>query len=285
MESEFEQYEVKPEVLTYEDVIKIVPKLKGHEKLVNRVMHWLKFDEVNRVHSTFCDTPGPEFVHRMVPEDFRIKVEIDNEEVLDRFKEGPFITISNHPFGSLDGILLIDIITRRRPKFKVMVNMILNQLTAMRPNFIAVDAMHSDDPEKRRQSVHGIRETLRMLRSGEPVGFFPAGCMSKIGWDMKLHDEEWKETVLSIIQRAKVPVIPVFFHGTNRFRFNIMGRIWWIGRTLMLPSELFHKRGSTVRVSIGEPIMPEEQAKFATPKELGAYLRKKTYELRDLEKK
>ena len=76
------------------------------------------------------------------------------------------------PFGSIDGIALIYILTRSRPEFKVMVNMILNKLSAMRPNFIAVDQAASPDEDKRRVSVSGIREAISMLKSGKPVGFF-----------------------------------------------------------------------------------------------------------------
>ena len=42
-----------------------------------------------------------------------------------------FITICNHPIGSIDGIILIDIMAARRPDFKVMVNEILVKIGAM----------------------------------------------------------------------------------------------------------------------------------------------------------
>ena len=57
--------------------------------------------------------------------------------------------MSNHPFGALDGISLIALLGTIRPEFKVMVNMVLNHISAMRPNFIAVDALASDDPAKK----------------------------------------------------------------------------------------------------------------------------------------
>lgn len=47
-----------------------------------------------------------------------------------------------------------------------MVNMILNKISAMRPNFIAVDAWASDDPAKRAVSVNGIRQAIKQLRDG-----------------------------------------------------------------------------------------------------------------------
>lgn len=270
---------VRPDVINYDDVVEMVPKLKGHRKLVNWVLHLLKMDEVNRVHGKWSYTQGAEFARHLIDDDFHIDLQVDNEEVLDRFKEGSFITVSNHPFGSIDGIMLIYIMTKRRPKFKVMVNMFLNRLSAMRPNFIAVDAMASDDPVKRRVSVHGIREAMRLIRSGEPVGFFPAGAMSKTDRSGFLVDRPWQESVLQIIKKAKVPVIPVYFHGNNSWFFNLMGHICWQLRTAMLPRELFKKRNKKLRVTIGEPIMPDEQARFSTPDALGAYLRERTYAL------
>ena len=147
---EYPDIEVRPEVITTGDVAEVVPASKKFRWLVKRLMHLLQIDEVNRVHSKWCQTPGPEFVKHLMVDDFKIPLRVDNAEVLDRFKEGAFITVSNHPFGSIDGIALIYIVTRVRPKFKVMVNMILNQLSAMRPNFIAVDQAASDKPDRQR---------------------------------------------------------------------------------------------------------------------------------------
>ncbi len=39
-----EKYNVHPDVLNYEDIAEMVPKLKGHEKLVNALLHWLQVD-------------------------------------------------------------------------------------------------------------------------------------------------------------------------------------------------------------------------------------------------
>lgn len=273
--------DIRPDVLNYDDVRQLIPKLDGHEKLVNSLLHFLSVDKVNDVHSRFCDTPGPEFVRRLLFDEFKVTLRIDNEEILDRLPQGAFITVSNHPFGALDGIMLIYLISTRRPKFRVMVNMILNKISAMRPNFIAVDAWASNDPKKRQVSVNGIRQALRQLKDGEPVGFFPAGAMSKTDWRGRLKDRQWQPSVLQIIQRAKVPVIPIFFHGSNSWWFNILGHICWPARSLRLPAEVWRKTGKEMHISIGEPISVEEQALHGpTAEDLGRYLREKTYDLR-----
>ncbi|MDE7427440.1 MAG: lysophospholipid acyltransferase family protein [Muribaculaceae bacterium] len=282
MEKKELDYEIKPDVLNYDDIRTMVPKLDGHEKLVNFFLKFLSVDKVNAVHRAYCDTPGPEFVHRMMDDGFKIKLDVDNARVLDNLPEGAFITVSNHPFGALDGIALIYLITKKRPQFKVMVNMILNKITAMRPNFIAVDAWASNDPAKRQVSVNGIRQALKQLRDGQPVGFFPAGAMSKTDWRGRLKDRPWQDSVLQIIARANVPVIPIFFHGSNSWWFNFLGHACWPARSLRLPAEVFRKKGKPMHVSIGDPVSVEDQARFkGDVKALGEYLRAKTYELRD----
>lgn len=279
---DYSQYEIKPDVLNYDDIRAMVPKLDGHPKLVNFLLHFLSVDKVNAVHRACCDTPGPEFALRLIDEQFHIKLKIDNEEELDKLPEGAFITVSNHPFGALDGIILIDIIGQRRPSYKVMVNMILNKITAMRPNFIAVDAWASDDPAKRAVSVAGIRQALRQLKEGQPMGFFPAGAMSKTTLHDGLQDRAWQPSVLQIIQRAKVPVIPIFFHGGNSWWCNFLGHACWPARSLRLPAEVFRKVGKTIHLSVGEPISVEEQAKYTDPESLGRMLRERTYALKVL---
>ncbi len=222
-------------------------------------------------------------VCRLLLEEFKIKLRIDGQEVLDNLPEGAFITVSNHPFGALDGIALIYLISRYRPEYKVMVNMILNKISAMRPNFIAVDQSASDDPAKRAVSVAGIRTALRQLKEGHPVGFFPAGAMSKTTWHDGLQDRPWQPSVLQIIHRAKVPVIPIFFHGSNSTWFNILGHICWPARSLRLPAEVFRKVGTEMHISVGTPISPAEQAANSTDAEsLGAFLRQRTYALKAL---
>ena len=278
--SDYNQYDIRPDVLNYDDIRQLVPRLDGHEKLVNWLLHFLSVAEVNAVHGRSCDTPGPKFVKRMLIDDFKIKLRVDNEDILARFKEGPFITVSNHPLGALDGIALIYLVTRYRPEYKVMVNMILNKISAMRPNFIAVDAWASNDPDKRAVSVNGIRQAIKQLRDGKPMGFFPAGAMSKSTLFHGIQDRPWQLSVLQIIARAKVPVIPIYFHDRNSWWCDFLGHACWPARSLRLPAEVFRKRGKTLHISIGEPISPEVQVQYADAEQLGAFLRQKTYELK-----
>lgn len=274
--------DIRPEVINYDDIRKMVPALDGHPKLVEKALHFLRLDEINRIHSTYCDTPGIEFAHRLIKDEFKFKLRIDNLQVLSEFHEGPFITVSNHPFGSYDGILLIDIVGEFRTDFKVMVNLLLNNIQAMRPNFIAVDPLKTDDPEKKKITMQGIRDAMKHVKSGHPLGFFPAGAMSKLDKSLTVRDREWQPTIIRLIKQLQVPVIPIFFHGHNSWVFNALGLIDWRLRSMQLPREVMRAYGREVHVSIGDPISVERQKRCETIEALSDLLRGETYALKSI---
>lgn len=271
---------IKRSVLDYDDIVAMVPKAAGHRKLINRLLHWLSVDKVNDVHDRYCDNPGPKFSRNLL-KDFDINLRVDGREVLDSLPDGAFITVSNHPFGALDGISLIALMGTLRPDFKVMVNMVLNRISAMRPNFIAVDALASDDPAKQTVSKKGIMEAIRQVRSGHPLGFFPAGAVSKINRSLRIEDREWQPTIIRLVRQMGVPVVPIYFHGHNSALFNILGVISWQLRTLRLPTEVWRKCHSTIHISVGNIIPAEKIKEFGdNDKALGEFLKASTYELR-----
>ena len=61
----FDQYpdiEVRPDVITMADIKRVYPPAAKHPRLVKWLMKLFEIDEVNRVHSRWSMTPGPEFV-------------------------------------------------------------------------------------------------------------------------------------------------------------------------------------------------------------------------------
>lgn len=274
------QKPVKRTVLDREDIFNMVPKLRKHPKFVDWAIKFLYIDHVNDVHERFFDTPGPDFSKNLF-KDVDIKIEVDGMENLEAVKEGGFITVSNHPFGAVDGMALIDIVGHFRPDYKVMVNMILGHITALNQNFIPVDAMASDDPKKKAVSMIGIKQAIQQVKTGHGLGFFPAGAVSKVNWRGRLMDREWQPSVIRLVDKLKVPVIPIFFHGSNSWFFNFLGVVCWQLRTLRLPREVWGKAHKTVRVTIGKPITVEDQRIHATSiEDLGKYLKERTYQLR-----
>ena len=242
-------------------------------------MHLFSVDKVNGLYDRTCHLRGAACSGAMM-RDIGIDYLVGNPQRLDSLPEGAFITVSNHPYGHLDGMMLVDLFGHIRPDYKLMVNEFLARIDTLSDNFINVVPKGNEDSGPKAASLSGIRETLGRLRDGHPVGCFPSGAVSDLSLkEHAIRDREWQAAILRVIQKAGVPVLPVrFFDGNSRCYYRL-GLINWKVRLLKLPSEVFNKRGSTVRLGIGEIISPERQAACGSVEELGALLRSSVYDM------
>lgn len=208
----------------------------------------------------------------------RIQIEIDEKDLKKIPKSGAFISISNHPFGALDGIILIYLLMKERPDFKVMANFLLQKLSSIQEFFIPVNPLESF--KKASSSVGGIKGAFAHLEKSGALGIFPAGEVSSFQLtEKRVTDRKWQAQSIRFIQKAKVPVVPIFFEGRNSNVFQILGLFHPLLRTAVLPSELFKKEGTVIKVRIGTAIKPSEIAEFSDIDRLGKYLRARTYSL------
>lgn len=241
-------------------------------------LKWLGVEKVNKVHANNCHLRGAEFTTALLSDPLiDIKYNLHNAGILDQLPEGAFITVSNHPIGSIDGIMLIDIFASRRPDFKVMVNGILTRIGAMADNFVSVKPDSKNDGPNR-ANVNGVRVALQQLKEGHPMGFFPAGAISFYNKEEKqICDLPWTHSLIRLIRKSNVPVYPVYFDFLNTRFFYWLGKIDWRIRILRIPAEAFNKKGKKVNVYIGEPIAPEVIRNISDDKELAGFLYNKTY--------
>ena len=235
-------------------------------------------DKVNKAHEKNCHLRGADFTTALLNDPLiKLSYTVHNKEILDNLPEGAFITVSNHPIGSLDGIMLIDIFASRRPDFKVMVNGVLTNIGAMDDNFISV-VPDSHKKGANPANINGVRLSLQRLREGHPMGFFPAGAISFYNKEKKrIQDLSWAHSVIRLIRKGRVPVYPVYFDFLNTRFFYWLGNIDWRIRTLRIPAEAFNKRGRKVDIYIGEPISPEEMSKYTDDEQLAEFLYERTY--------
>lgn len=242
----------------------------------------LKFiggDKVNRVYDSAKFKTGTDIEDAMI-DGLGITRKVHNIEVLNQFEGKPFITVSNHPYGHIDGIMLIGEVAKIRQDYKVMVNWMLGLIDIMGDHFIGVNPYSSDKVNV--SSLGGVKECIDHVKSGHALGFFPAGAVSKNIGNNKVEDREWQEGVIKLIQKLNVPVIPAYFSGQNSWFFNFLDKIDWRIRTLRLCHELDTKKGKTIDLIFGNPIFPEEQALYKDTKEFGKFLKAKTYALKSV---
>ena len=238
------------------------------------VMHIMRLNKINKLYSDVYDEDPNAFLDRLINA-LGVTIEINEEDLQKIPKEGAFITISNHPFGGLDGIILIKILSKIRPDYKVMANFLLKKIVPIKDYFLGVNPFES---QKTISSTAGIKEALRHLSEGKPLGLFPAGEVSAYQAESNnIEDKEWGTSVLKMIRKANVPVIPIYFKGSNSLLFHLLGLIHPMLRTVKLPSELLNKKNRIVKLRIGNPISVETQNSFADIIQYGKFLRAKTY--------
>lgn len=269
-------------IVDVDDFEKISLIFRGHTGrwLAQKMMHIFSLDRVNEAYSYSAKDSGAKFASTLL-EYLGVRYRIGNADSLNQLSTGPFITISNHPYGGLDGIMLIDLMATLRPDYKVMVNKILSLVKAMDENFISV-IPRVDDKQKEIKStnINGVRDTLMHLHEGHPMGFFPAGAVSNFCIkDRCIEDREWQKNVIKIIKRAKVPVLPIRFFDKNSFIFYFLGLINWRIRLLRMPYEVFNKKKQLPRIGIGPIIPVEEQLKYKNLNDFGVLLRNSIYQM------
>lgn len=244
----------------------------------------LELDKVNRTQAKYAASMGPDFA-RDILQDQEITYDVPEGE-LDRIPaDGGFITISNHHFGSLDGLILCDTVGRRREDYKILTTFMLSLIPNLAPNFLPVNNLGGKNDAR---SINSIRMALQHIKDGGALGLFPAGEVATYQKEGKrtavsaqkvIEDKPWAPNMIRLIQKSGLPVVPIYFDGTNSRNFHFLGKIHPRLRTVRLVHELFNKRGTHIKVRIGQPVTPEEMAKFASAEELGAYLRNLTYAL------
>ena len=190
-------------------------------------------------------------------------------------KTGPVVVVANHPFGAIEGLLLVSLLSTVRPDFKVMANYLLGRMPELRPFFILVD------PFGGRQATHlnsqPLRESLQLLRDGHLLATFPAGEVAH--YELRRNaivEAPWNETIGGIIRRTQAPVVPIYFEGTNSLSFHLAGLIHPRLRTLCLPRQLLRKEGQRFQIHIGNLISFKKLEKAP---DIMAYLRMRTYNL------
>ncbi|WP_339883362.1 lysophospholipid acyltransferase family protein [Polaribacter vadi] len=236
----------------------------------------LRISTINKIYENNKHKTDLDFLNGVL-DDCNIKFEIPEEDLKRIPKEGAFITISNHPLGGIDGVLLLKLLIEKRADYKIIANFLLHRIEPLKPYVMPVNPFETRKDAK--SSVAGIKSALLHLREGKPLGIFPAGEVSTYK-DGKLKvDKPWEESAVRLIQKANVPVIPIYFHAKNSRLFYFLSKISDTLRTAKLPSEVISQEGRVIKVRIGKPISVVDQNEYKELAAFSEFIRKKTYML------
>ncbi len=238
-------------------------------------MSVMGLNEINKLYRNFSHLYGLDCTEAALKE-FRVSTDIIKEQLEYIPKEGPFIIVSNHPFGGWDGVILYDTIARIRPDLKIITNFILSMIPNLKDAFLDVNPFSGN--KNLRSSLGGIKAAKEHLEQGGCLAIFPSGEVSTYYDGLPYTaDKSWAQGIMKLVYNAGVPVIPVYFDGENSRKFHRLGKIHPILRTVNLPNELLKRQGHTVSMRIGKALIPAEVAKYENAAALGAYLKSRVY--------
>ena len=238
------------------------------------LMKVTKISSINRFYDDHKHLEGVAFLDAVL-EHYEIAFEIPEEDFRRLPKDGAYITISNHPLGGMDGVLLLKLMLASSPDFKIIANFLLHRIAPMAPFIMPVNPFENHKEVK--SSIGGFKSAMLHLRAGHPLGIFPAGEVSTYRDGKLIVDKPWEEAALKLIRRAEVPVVPIYFHAKNSRLFYRLSKISDVFRTAKLPSEITTQRNRLIKVRIGQPITVKVQKEQESLEDFTELLRKKTY--------
>jgi len=207
------------------------------------LMKVLKISTLNRIYKRNKHLSDVPFLNGILDE-FQIKFEIPEADMKRLPKEGPYITISNHPLGGIDGILLLKLMIEQRSDFKIIANFLLHRIEPLKPYIMPVNPF--EDRKDVKSSIAGFKNAIMHLREGHPLGVFPAGEVSTYKDEKLIVDKPWEEGAI---------------------------------RTAKLPSELLTQKRRVIKVRVGKAISVKAQKEHESLSDFSEFLRIKTYML------
>jgi len=243
--------------------------------ITDTLLHIFKYKKLNQVYSSLHDKDPLLLINSLLDE-LELKYDLPDQDLRNIPDEGGFITISNHPYRGIDSMLLFKLITGKRKDFKIMASYLLQNIESLHDIILPVNTWETKSEKK--YSFSGIKEGISYLKNNHCLGIFPGGEHSNHFEVSKIIlDTEWQTPVLKFIKKANVPVIPVYFHGTNSRLLHIFRKINPLMRLIPLPDEILNKKNRIVKIRIGTPITVKEQDEFKDIAQYGRFLRARTY--------
>ncbi len=205
------------------------------------------------------------------------------QEQLDRIPaEGPVVLVANHPHGLVDGMILADLIGRRRDDYRILTRALLTGIDESAASYmIPVPFPHQEDAQ--REMIRMRAAAMEHLAKNGLIALFPSGVVatSKTAFGPVI-EAEWNVFTAKMIRKSGATIVPLYFQGTNSRAYQIANSISAILRQGLLIHEVVKAFDKPQAPIIGHPITPDEwEERIKKPREFMAWLRDRTLSLKD----
>jgi putative hemolysin len=211
-------------------------------------------------------------------EKLHIELDYDERQLAKIPASGPLVIIANHPFGLVDGAILLHLTTRIRHDFFLLINEVLAHEPLLAGHLLPVDFRKT----KEAMATNLLTRQLvdERLTQDQALVIFPGGGVATVNQSGgALEEFPWRPFIAAKIHEHQCPVVPIYFHGRNSWLFHWVSRISVNLRLGLLLHEVMNKRGRTLRVKIGDPIPYENLRSYRNRQALMDYLKEKTMNL------
>ncbi|MRU14719.1 acyltransferase [Roseovarius sp. A21] len=205
------------------------------------------------------------------------------DEQLDNIPtDGPVVVVANHPHGLVDGMILADLIGRRRTDYKILTRALLTGIDEVAASYmISVPFPH--EPDAQRKSVEMRAKAMAHLKEGGLISVFPSGVVASSDSLMgPAIEREWNVFTAQMIRRSGAQVVPIYFPGANSRWYQMANRISATLRQSLLLHEVVHSCNNPQKPVVGAPISPERMKMLESdPRGFMTWLREHTLSLAD----
>lgn len=195
-------------------------------------------------------------------------------------KDGPVVVVANHPHGLVDGMILADLIGRRRTDYKILTRALLTGIDEVAASYmIAVPFPH--EPDAQRKSVEMRAKAMAHLKEGGLISVFPSGVVATSDTMFgEVIEREWNVFTAQMIRRSGATVVPIFFPGSNSRVYQVANRISPTLRQSFLLHEVVKSCNKPQKPIVGQPIEAEKMKMLdSDPRGFMAWLRDHTLSL------
>ncbi|MEI4194482.1 lysophospholipid acyltransferase family protein [Roseovarius sp. E0-M6] len=195
-------------------------------------------------------------------------------------RDGPVVVVANHPHGLVDGMILADLIGRRRTDYKILTRALLTGIDEVAASYmISVPFPH--EPDAQRKSVEMRAKAMSHLKDGGVISVFPSGVVASSDTLFgPVKEREWNVFTAQMIRRSGARVVPIYFPGANSRWYQMANCISATMRQSLLLHEVVRSCNTPQAPVVGAPITDEQmQLLESDPRGFMMWLREHTLSL------
>lgn len=259
----------------------IAPYLPAWPRLVKQTVgvladHVLGLASLTRRYHRLPVTHSPAEFVTLALQELGVSAACEARELEHIPASGGCLVVANHPHGGLDGLVMMELLLRRRPDVRFMANHFLAKFAELGPLFLTVNPFGGSNAT--RFNTSAARAALNWLRQGGVLVVFPGGEVSSLDWrERKISDPAWDAGVSRLAIQTQVPVVPAFIAGQNSWLFQAAGVLNPRLRTALLPREMLNAKDRQIHVRFGAGVPIDVLTELQARTQATRYLRTKTY--------